>query len=359
MNSDTIRFMMRNVIAAHNRSKFEIYGYSPAPPAPDIRNAFDVIKDTRSLDNDRFVTLVRRDKIDVFVELSGFSPGHRFTAMAWRCAPVQISYLNHTGTSGIAAVDYILSDEISTPTDSHADRTFTETIYRLPGCLMCFDYRKDAHPHVSDPPSLKRGYVTFGCFGSGGKINIDLIEMWADLLHRVPGSMFYIRNGQLSAPDNRRFLADCFLRYGIGQQRLRIEGGTDRTSLLRSYAHVDITMDTWPYCGGNTVAESLWQGVPVVTYMGSRMSARYGAALLTVAGCADLIGHSVDEYINVAVQLACQPQRLTTFRNELRRMCEEHGLADSIRFARNLERAYGEMLRQRCKASKDVNAAVA
>ena len=347
MNSDTIRFIMRNVVAAHDRSKFEIFAYSPTPMSPDIKTAFDVARSTASMGDMAFLNLVRRDKIDVFVELSGFSPGHRYVAMASRCAPVQISYLNHHGTSCIDAVDYFLSDEISTPSNSDADRTFTETIYRLPDCLLCYDYRCDPHPPVTEPPSIKRGFVTFGCFGHGGKINIDLIEMWAELLLRVPRSMFYIRNGQLTPADNRRYLADRFLRYGISGERLRIEGGTERMSLLSSYADVDITMDTWPYCGGNTVAESLWQGVPVITYMGSRMSSRYGASLLTAAGCADLIGHSVDEYIDIAAELARQPQRLATFRKNLRRMCEEHGLADLVGFARKLEQAYDHMLRER------------
>lgn len=188
MDGDTIRFIMRHVMAAHDRSKFEVYGYSPLPVSSDITSAFDVMRARPALDDGEFVALVRDDAINVFVEMSGFSPGHRFVAMALRCAPVQISYLNHHGTSGIPEVDYFLSDEISTPTGSDADWTFSEKIYRLPNCLLCYDYEGYFHPPVSDPPLLERGYVTFGCFGSGGKINTPLIEMWAALMHRMPGS---------------------------------------------------------------------------------------------------------------------------------------------------------------------------
>ena len=210
--------------------------------------------------------------------------------------------------------------------------------------MLCYDYERDEHPPVSDPPLLSRGFVTFGCFGSGGKINTPQIEIWAELLQRVPGSMFYIRNAQLTPPDNRRYMVDRFRRHGIEPDRFRIEGGTDRTSLLRSYADVDISMDTSPYCGGNTVAESLWQGVPVVTLLGSRISSRYGASLLMVAGCHDMIGHTVDEYIKIAANLAGDRQRLCDLRRNLRTMSKQHGLSDSRRFARDLENAYVEML---------------
>jgi len=348
MDSDTIRFMMGNVIAAHDRTRFEVIGYSPVPLSADLRSLFDAVKATATLKDVEFVDLVRKDQIDVLVEMSGFSPGHRFAAMASRCAPVQISYLNHTGTCGVPNVDFVLSDDICTPVNADTDRFYTERIYRLPGCFFCFDYEYEgfASPPVSDPPSVKRGFVTFGSFGSGGKINLQLIEWWADLLRRVPNSVFYLRNAQLTSINNRRFMANRFQRFGIGIDRLRIDDGTDRAGVLRSYADVDITLDTWPYCGGNTIAESLWQGVPVVTFKGSRFSSRYGASLVTAAGCPELVGDSVDKYLSIASELAQNPKRLLHYRKVLRQIYKDHGLGNSEQFSRKLENAYHDMLQQ-------------
>ena len=118
----------------------------------------------------------------------------------------------------------------------------------------------------------------------------------------------------------------------------------DRKTLLREFAHIDVSLDTWPYCGGNTVAESLWQGVPVVTLLGSRFSARYGASLVTAAGCADMVGKSVEEYVEIAAALATNRDRLAFLRQNLRKMCKSHGLGDSRRFARVLEQAFSEMM---------------
>jgi predicted O-linked N-acetylglucosamine transferase (SPINDLY family)/glycosyltransferase involved in cell wall biosynthesis len=343
MESDTIRFIMGRVMAAHDRSKFEVYSYAPTQLV-SLKPSFDVARTVGLMSDDRFVDLVRRDEIDVFVEMTGFSPGNRFLAMAQRCAPIQISYLNHHGTSCVPNVDYILSDEVCTPSNAGVERHFTEAIYRLPNCLLCYDYEGSEYPPVAELPSLRRGYISFGCFGSGGKINTQLIKWWAELLHRVPNARFQIQNAQLTMPDNRRYMIDRFRWFGIDGDRLSLRGGTDRRSLLKAYDEVDVTLDTWPYCGGSTVAESLWQGVPVVTLKGSRFSSRYGASLVMAAGCSDLVAETPAGYLDIAATLASDPERLRRLRVGLRDMYRAHGIGNSARFARDLEQAYMQML---------------
>lgn len=264
--------------------------------------------------------------------------------MSARCAPVQISYLNHSGTSAVPNVDYILTDEISVLPGE--DRFFTERVWRLPGCFLCYNYDMVESPPIADVAVKKNGHVTFGCFGSGGKINDQLIAIWAQVLKRVPNSRLYLRNYQLSTENNRQFMIDRFRRHGITTDRLKVTNGANRETILRSYDEVDISLDTWPYCGGNTVAESLWQGVPVVTLWGNRFSSRYGASILTAAGCADLVAKTPEEYVRLSVNLSRQPEKLTYYRKELRRMAKEFGLSDAEKSARTLERAYIEMMKR-------------
>ncbi len=358
MNSDTIRFIMGGAIAAHDRSRFEIYGYSPNLKT-DITPRFDVFRHAppmderigdppsagnRRLDDDAFIDLVRNDELDILVEMNGFSPGHRFAALSRRCAPVQINYLNHLGTSQVPNMDYVLTDEISSPSDSDSQRHYSEEIYRMSGCFLCYDYRDSDEPPVADPPSIRNGFVTFGYFGSGAKLNLELIELWARILHRVPGSKMHIQNLQLSSPENRRFMAERFSRFGIAADRLIIAGGVNRSALMRLYDGVDISLDTTPYCGGNTIAESLWQGVPVITHRGDRFVGAYGASLVAVAGCPELASDSLDGYVELAVQLANDPDRLLFLRRNLRTMATTTGLNDSAAFAQRLEAAYLDML---------------
>jgi Glycosyl transferase family 41/Glycosyl transferase family 2 len=354
MDKDTMRNMMREVIAAHDRCKFEIYGYAPEAVPPDILRVFDVWRHTpisgpAACSDSQFVDLLRADEIDVFVELTGFSPGHRFGAMSLRCAPVQVSFLNHTGTSQVPNVDYVLSDEICIPTGSPAEKYYSEQIYRIPGSFFCFDYSKLDEPPVTKAPHLDNGYITFGCFGAGTKIDRQLVEIWARLVHRVPNSRLFLQNPQLSQPSDRQFLSDRFEACGIAPSRLTLEGGVDRPVLLRSYAQVDISLDTWPYSGGNTIAESLWHGVPVVTYRGDRFASAYGASLVNAAGCGDLVGHTIEQYIDIAAQLAIDSDRLVRLRQNLRKMSIDFGLGDSKLFARRLENAFVTML-AKCSA---------
>lgn len=345
MNSDTIRYQMRDVLRAHDRSRFEIHGYASGPVVEDVEGAFDVVHDTsNATDSEVFAALVRRDGIDVFVELTGFSPGHRFAAMAHRCAPVQVSFLNHTGSSQVPNVDYILADEISIPTGSPEQQHYSEQIWRLPDCFFCFDYRNSLSPDIVEPPSANRPYVTFGCFGSGSKLNRQLIELWARLLHASPDSRLWLQNPQLARQSNRRLMAARFEHLGIDRERLILRRGAPRDQLLQAFGQVDVSLDTWPYCGGNTIAESLWMGVPVVTLKGDRFSSRYGASLVTAAGCADLVAETPEQYVAIATDLAADLPRRKKLRPALRQMSIDHGLGESTAFARKLENAYREML---------------
>ena len=340
--SDVFTSILGQVIKNADREKFEIHGYSASPVSGDTAKGFDSFKVTGSLSDAEFVRLVRADQIDICNEITGFSPFNRFSAMASRCAPIQVSYLNHTGTSAVPNLDYVLADEVSVPPEH--DRHFTEKVWRLPGCFLSYNYDSFEMPAVVPPPLLSRGYATFGCFGSGGKISTPLIELWAKVMHRVPGSRIFIRNNQLSSRDNRDFMESRFLRFGIDASRLTILGGTDRKTVLKCYDEIDVSLDTWPYCGGNTVAESLWQGVPLVTLKTDRFSGRYGASLLMVAGCGELVANTLDEYVNLAVGLAQSPDRLRDYRTSLRNRAHSNGLVDAVAFAAKLDLAYLAMM---------------
>jgi glycosyltransferase involved in cell wall biosynthesis len=343
-DSPVARHQLLNFIKYHDRSVVNPVCYSPLSLPGDIARHFGLVRITRGLSDEAFATLVRADGIDVFIETTGFSPDHRYGAMARRCAPVQISYLNHHATTGVPNVDYVLGDEVAAGgTDGDC---FTETIYKLPGCFFCFDLRGQEISFSAMPPSCTRGYVTFGCFGSGGKINLELIQMWAEILNRVPSSRLMLRNGTLTPADNRRFALARFARYGIGENRLALLGGVDHHTILANYSEIDISLDTWPYCGGNTIAESVWQGVPVISLLGDRFSSRYGASLLEAQGCGDLVANSKERYVEIAVQLAGNPKKLMQYRKDFRAMASKFGFNDSEAFARKVEGAFACMLRK-------------
>lgn len=341
-HADTITFELLPLLRRHDRRRFKVIAYVYVEPGPLVRAAVDEIRIVGGLSNAEYVRQVRADGVHILVEVNGHSPGHWFAAMAARCAPIQVSYLNYTCTSGIDEVDYVIGDAISIPEGT--DHYFTEEVYRLPGCFFCCTYEDTVLPEIGNPPSLASGTVTFGCFSSGGKINPSLLDLWAEILRRTPGSRLFVRNGELTPADNRRAMVRAFERRGIDRARLLILPGTTRQGVLESYADVDISLDTFPYCGGNTIAESLWQGVPVVTLKGNRFSSAYGAALLTGSGLAELVADTPEEYVRKAVELAGDAYRLRVYREHLRSWVKEFGFSDADRFTATVETAYQDML---------------
>ncbi len=354
MDSDTIRYMMGKVFRAHDPVRVQVFGYG-SMPSPDLPDCFSTYKYTVGLTDQQFADLIKEDEIDVLVELSGFSPGHRFGAMSLRAAPVQISYLNHCGTSGVPNVDYVLADHIALPSDPPY---YSEEVYRLPRCFFCFDYKDSSalvgHYYtpveeilskaVSYPPSTKIGKVTFGCFGSGNKINDELIGLWARVLDAVPNSVLRLKNGYLTDPRRRSLLYAKFEKHGLRKDRIDLRPGGSRSGVLVDYGGIDISLDTWPYCGGNTIAESIWMGVPVVTLKGDRFASSYGASLVTAAGCPGLVAKDEDEYVRIAAELAGDVERRRMLRVDLRSLMFDHGLGDSKSMAKALEDAYFDML---------------
>ncbi len=221
-----------------------MYGYSPWPPAKfRPEGAFDCFRDTLDLTDKEYCKLVQSDEIDVLVELSGFSDGNRFGAMALRCAPVQVAYVNHHATTGVPNIDYMITDAIAAPPGE--ERFFSERLYRLPGCFLCYNYDFEQSLPITALPKDRNCFVTFGCFGIGAKLNTELIGLWASVLHRVPGAVMLICNMQLKAPSVRKFVTHRFRRFGIEPSRLRLlEGTSNRRKALEYLSEVDISLDT-------------------------------------------------------------------------------------------------------------------
>src|SRR5205814_751671 len=135
-------------------------------------------------------------------------------------------------------------------------------------------------PDVTPPPCLRRGQVTFGCLAPQYKITTQAVEAWSRILHGSPGTRLLVKNKLLGKPDTRRFLEGLFARFGIGRDRLALEGPDEHYTFLARYDAVDLVLDTFPYNGGTTTEEALWQGVPVLAFAGDRWTARISASIV-------------------------------------------------------------------------------
>jgi protein O-GlcNAc transferase len=339
-----VRFAVLPILKRHDPRRVNAYLYlnGPLHMADTWRELYEpsatAVREVHTLNDREFVDLTRGDRLDVLVDVNGHLGPERYSAMSCRCAPVQVSYSSYLSTTAVLNIDYIVGDPWSPAPGS--ERAFTERIERLKSSSFCFDLA-DVPPttEVSPAPVTRTRTIAFGSFAAGMKMNATLIGWWADILNRVPDSTMFIRNEEMSAADNRRALERQFAEHGIGASRLRLAGTSSRRDLIASYADVDIALDTYPYCGALTTAEALWQGVPVITLKGPRFSSSYGVSLLNGAGCRELIARTVDEYVELAVGLANDTNRLLKYRMRLRAKIIEYGLANADVFTRDFEDA--------------------
>lgn len=280
---------------------------------------------------------IYRDQVHVLVDLSGHTAGNRLAVFAWKPAPVQVSWLGYFASTGVAEIDYLLTDAVSSP--AAMAPYFSERFHYLPDTRLCFSEPETAQP-LTGLPAAANGYVTFGCFQNLTKINDDVIRAWGRIFQALPDARLIIRNKQMSCPDAAQGLAERLAAAGIGADRVQIGGLLPRVDYLAAYGEIDIGLDTFPYPGGTTTCESLWMGVPVLTLAGETLLSRQGASLLHCVGLNDWIAEDADDYAAKAVRHAQDAAGLAALRQQLRPQIRATSLMDAKKFCRQLEQAF-------------------
>jgi predicted O-linked N-acetylglucosamine transferase (SPINDLY family) len=199
---------------------------------------------------------------------------------------------------------------------------------------------------VSDPPCLANPAISFGCLASQYKITSEVIGAWSTVLHQVPNSTLILKNAALGSPGVREFVHGLFELQHISGERVHLEGPSDHYNFLETYGKIDIALDTFPYNGGTTTTEAIWQGVPVVAFSGDRWAARTSASILSSAALPELVGQTLEDYISLAISLANSPDRLRDLRRNMRSQLRDSPVCDTHTFARNMESLYTQAISQ-------------
>lgn len=278
------------------------------------------------LGHEEFAHAARALKLDIALDLSGLTGGHRQKALAMRIAPVQALYMGYPHASGIDTMDARIADAITDP--AGAPNTMGETIMRLPGCFLCYKPPSDA-PEIAERSG--KG-VVFGCFGNLAKINRPLVRAWARVLAGVPGSRLLLKNHALVDERLRTSLVERLRIWGLEPARLDLRSPPPgEAEHLGVYNEIDVALDTFPYHGTTTTCEALLMGVPVVTYAGDRHVSRVGASLLAAAGCSDMCADDEDGFVVRAVDLGLAGVRRAKWRGALRESFAASALCDGAR----------------------------
>ncbi len=288
--------------------------------------------------------MIKEDNIHILFDLSGHTNFNRLPLFAWKAAPIQVTWLGYFATTGISEMDYLLGDPYVTPaTEEHH---FTETIIRMPESYLCFT-PPNFKLEVNSLPAASAGFITFGCFNSLIKLNDQVIDVWAKILKKLPGSKLFLKTKVLVSNSECRSIIERFSVHGIEEDRLILEGWSPRLQLLESYHRVDIALDPFPYPGGTTSAESLWMGVPVLTMGGYHFLSHVGESIVTNAGLPDWVAMNKDHYVDKAIRFASNSHLLSSTRDGLRSQVLASPLFDAARFAQNFESITRDMWKEK------------
>ncbi len=357
LGNHPVGYFFKPVLFGHQPENVEVFLYSNRFEEKGDDTLSKVFRDhvgagfwrwTRGWTTDRLWTQIRRDGIDILVDLAGHTGYNRLDVFARRAAPVQVSWLGYANTTGLSQMDYRFSDAIVEP-EGEADERSSETIYRLPNGFHAFGLPKELPP-VEDPPCLKRGRITFGSYNNMNKLGSRSIELWARLLNRVPHSRLVLKHKTLGVLNNRETIRSLFAMQGIQSHRVELlETTRGHAEHLGSYREIDIALDPLAYNGTTTTCDCLLMGVPVLTLPGRSHASRVSASLLHRVGLDTWAAADEDAFLSIGLRVAQNPGILSSLRGQLRGRFLESPLNDGPGLARDIERAYREMWRSFCK----------
>jgi protein O-GlcNAc transferase len=296
-----------------------------------IRNTAAQWRDVAGSGDEQLAQQIQADEIDILFDLVGHTARNRLLVFARKPAPVQVTWLGYVGTTGLAAMDYLLADTYEIPTDS--EKYYRERVLRMPNGYVCFEPPADA-PSISELPALENGFLTFGSFNHPAKITGRTIAVWARILTRVARSRLVLKHQGFGDMGLIRRVTEAFANAGIERSRIECRGWTPHAEALAEYGDIDIGLDPFPYNGGLTTCEALWMGVPVITCPGETFASRHSLSHLSNAGMGCFVANSIEGYVEMARSLATDIPRLAELRRGLRERMNSSPLCDCAGFAK-------------------------
>ena len=322
----------------HDRNKFEVYGYCWSPEdGSGLRQrviaAMDHFTRIDKMSDEAAAKLMREHEIDILIDLQGQTAGARANMLAYRPAPIQITYLGLPATTGLPSIDYVIADKFLIP-EEYAEFYSEKPLY-MPDVYQVSDRNRPigATPTRESCGLPASGFV-FCSLNNNYKYTAAMFDVWMRILQRTPGSVLLLLSDSPGAQVN--LIREAAAR-GVEASRLVFAARALPPDYLARYAVVDLFLDTFPFNAGTTANDALWMGLPVLTYTGRSFASRMAGALLTAAGMEELITYNLVDYEEKAVALATNPQECQRLRNHLQEVHDHGVLFDTPRFVRNLE----------------------
>ena len=333
-----VGFFLVRILENLSQEQQDVICYSDRIIKDDLTRRFQAAatqwRDVIGMGDERLAEQIRADRVDILFDLAGHTAHNRLLVFARKPAPIQITWIGYEGTTGLATMDYLLADRHVVPVGT--EQYYREHVLRMPDGYLCYD-PPAAAPPVGPLPALAKGYTTFGSFNNLAKITPEVVAVWAKILHRAPTARLVLKYRGLGDPTVKQRYLDLFAAHDVGPQRLELLPFGSYAEYLATYHEVDVALDPFPFSGSATTCDALWMGVPVVTCPGETFASRHSLSHLSNVGLTETIAHDLDEYVELAVNLAADLPRLAGLRAGLRQRMSASPLCDGKRFAAHLE----------------------
>lgn len=321
-----------------DRDRFEIYCYSfyrgteADPLQRRLASMVDMFRWEPAMADRDAAQMIANDDLDMLIELGASTFMNKLEVMAWKPAPICASWLGYPHSAGLTTIDYLLVDPYLTPPDPDL---LIERPLAMPRSWITMSRQAFPDRYAIEPlaPHRRNGFITFGTANNPYKFNAAMLRSWAQVMARVPNSRFLFIRPEVGARIVRDNILAAFAAEGISPERLEFRAV--RGTHMTHYNDIDIALDTFPQTGGTTTCEALWMGVPTVTLVGEAVFERLSYSILENAGLGDLCATSPETFVDVAMRLASDIDRIQALRTGLRDQVRASPLGQSEQFAKD------------------------
>ena len=298
----SITYFLKTILSNYDKNKFEIILFLNNPKedqsTENFKNLVDKTINISNLNNVDALNQVRELKLDIIIDLMGYTSTQRIELFKNRMAKKQIIWMGYCNTTGLKNMDYIISDP--NLIYSNEEKFYSEKVIYLPKIWNShcgFDFERKENP----PPFIKNKYFTFGSFNNFDKINPDVVSTWSKILKKINNSKLVLKTSSKRLATKR--LKELFKKNDVLESVKFIDRAEKFKDHLDNYNLIDIALDTFPYNGVTTSFEAIWMGVPVLTMAGYNFNSRCGESINKNLNMEQLIAKDEDDYIQKVVNL--------------------------------------------------------
>ena len=340
----SITYFLRGLVKNINRNNFEIFAISNSNKDESkngYKNLFQEWINISKMDDIESINLIRSKKFDITIDLMGLTSENRISLLKNKISPIQITWLGYCNTTGIDQVDYIFADD--NLIFEHEYNFYTEKVKKIKNIWNVHEGFNFERSEIK-LPFLKKKFFTFGSFNNLNKVSDENLKVWAEIISRVKNSRLLLKS---SISYNLDSFIEKLKQYNLFEKVDIIKRKEDFKTHLNLYDQIDLALDTFPYNGVTTTFEALWKGVPVLTLQGYNFNSRCGSSIIKNLGEASLLSNSKDQYVEKAVYLAKNINKLAELRMNLYKNLFKTPLFDIVTFTKNFEELLYEVINEK------------